>query len=168
MILRATADARFRYGSAYVRCALGRGGLIDAGLKREGDGATPVGAWPLRRVLWRADRGPIPETDLPVAPIARDDGWCDAPDDPNYNRIVKHPYAASAERLWRDDHAYDIVIVLGYNDSPVRPAAGSAIFWHIAQPDWRGTEGCVATTEADMRAALRDARRGDALEIDRV
>ncbi|MDZ4775168.1 MAG: L,D-transpeptidase family protein [Alphaproteobacteria bacterium] len=168
MILRATSDGKFRYGDVYVRCALGKGGVIHATAKREGDGASPIGEWSIRRVLWRADRGPIPETALPVAPIARDDGWCDAPDDRAYNRIVKHPYPASAERLWRDDHAYDIVVVLGYNDAPVRPGAGSAIFWHLAQPDWRPTEGCVAITEADMRAALKSVRAGDALEIDRA
>lgn len=165
MILRATGDGRFQYGERVCRCALGRGGLAEAAAKREGDGASPIGAWLLRRVLWRADRGPIPETALPVAPIARDDGWCDAPGDPNYNRIVKHPYPASAERLWREDHAYDIVVVLGYNDDPVVDGAGSAIFWHVAQPDWRPTEGCVAVTEADMRAALKLARPGDKLHI---
>ncbi len=168
MILRATSDGRFRFGDVETRCVLGKGGVIAASEKREGDGASPIGAWPIRRVLWRADRGPMPETALPVAPIARDDGWCDAPDDPAYNRIVKHPYPASAEQLWREDHAYDIVVVLGYNDAPVRAGMGSAIFWHIAQPDWRGTEGCVAVTESDMRAALKGVRVGDAVEIDRA
>jgi len=168
MILRATSDGRFRYGNEHVRCALGKGGVIEAGSKREGDGASPIGAWRLRRVLWRADRGAIPETALPVAPIARDDGWCDAPNDPAYNKIVKHPYPASAERLWREDHVYDIVVILGYNDQPAIPGAGSAIFWHLAQPDWRATEGCIAITEADMRAALKSVRASDALEIDRA
>ena len=168
MILRATSDGRFRFGDGLTRCALGKGGVIAAADKREGDGASPIGVWPIRRVLWRADRGPIPETALPVAPIACDDGWCDAPDDPAYNRIVKHPYPASAERLWREDHAYDVVVVLGYNDAPVRPGMGSAIFLHVAQPDWRGTEGCVAVTDADLRAALKSARLGDAVEIARA
>ena len=168
MILRATSDGKFRFADTLSRCALGKGGVIDASLKREGDGASPIGAWKLRRVLWRPDRGPMPETALPVAPIARDDGWCDAPGDPAYNKLVKHPYAASAERLWREDHAYDIVVVLGYNDAPVIDGAGSAIFWHLAQPDWRGTEGCVAVSEADMRAALKLAKPGDAMEIDRA
>jgi L,D-peptidoglycan transpeptidase YkuD (ErfK/YbiS/YcfS/YnhG family) len=168
MILRATSDGRFRFADTETRCALGRSGVIEAARKREGDGASPLGRWPIRRVLWRVDRGPIPETALPVAPIARGDAWCDAPDDPAYNRPVKHPFPASAEDLWREDRAYDIVVVLGYNDAPVRPGMGSAIFWHIAQPDWRSTEGCIAVTEADMRAALKLARCGDAVEIARA
>jgi L,D-peptidoglycan transpeptidase YkuD (ErfK/YbiS/YcfS/YnhG family) len=168
MMLRATADGRFRFPGAETRCVLGRGGVVAAVEKHEGDGASPIGVWPFRRVLWRADRGPRPETALSSAPMAPDDGWCDAPDDPAYNCLVKHPYPASAERLWRADHAYDIVVVLGYNDAPVRPGRGSAIFWHIAQPDWRPTEGCIAVTEADMRAALKLVRPGDALEVARA
>ena len=61
------------------------------------------------------------------------DGWCDAPDDPNYNRLVSLPYPASAEHLWRDDNVYDLIAVLGYNDDPVVPGKGSAIFLHIAR-----------------------------------
>jgi L,D-peptidoglycan transpeptidase YkuD (ErfK/YbiS/YcfS/YnhG family) len=78
---------------------------------------------------------------------------------------VRLPYPASAERMWRDDHAYDVVVVLGHNDDPVRPGAGSAIFWHLAQPDWRATEGCVAVDLPTMRAALAVAQPGDAVEI---
>lgn len=165
MSFHAFATGRFIGPGLEARCALGKGGVIDAALKREGDGASPIGVWPLRRVLYRPDRGPVPETALPAQPIAPDDGWCDAPDDLAYNRPVKHPYPASAERLWRDDHAYDLIVILGHNDDPVVPGAGSAIFWHLAQPDWRGTEGCVAVSRETMLAALKAARPGDALAI---
>lgn len=148
-----------------VRCALGWGGLKLAADKREGDGATPVGSWPLRRVFYRPDRGAAPETGLPVAAIAPDDGWCDAADDPAYNQPVRLPYPASAERMWRDDGLYDIVVVLGHNDDPVVPGAGSAIFLHLAKPDFSTTEGCVAITRADMEALLAQAAPGDRLDI---
>lgn len=148
-----------------VRCALGWGGLKLAADKREGDGATPVGSWPLRRVLYRPDRGAAPETGLPVATIAPDDGWCDAADDPAYNQPVRLPYPASAERMWRDDGLYDIVVILGHNDDPVVPGAGSAIFLHLAKPDFSTTEGCVAITRADMEALLAQAAPGDRLDI---
>ncbi len=165
MPFHAFATGRLIGPGLEARCAIGKGGVIDAALKREGDRASPIGVWPIRRVLYRPDRGPAPETALPVAPIAPDDGWCDAPDDPAYNRPVKHPFPASAERLWREDHAYDLIVVLGYNDDPVVPGAGSAIFWHLAQPDWRGTEGCVAVTKETMLAALKAAQPGDTLAI---
>ena len=47
----------------------------------------------------------------------------------------------SAERLQRPDRLYDLVIELGYNDSPPRPGAGSAIFMHVARPGLRPTAG---------------------------
>ena len=78
---------------------------------------------------------------LPHAPLAQDDGWCDAPDDPAYNPPVRLPYPVSAERLWRDDRVYDLIVVLGYNDDPVVPGAGSAIFLHLARPDYAPTPG---------------------------
>ena len=99
---------RLRWPGGDVACVLGRGGVRTD--KREGDGATPVGRFVLRRVLWRADRLPPPETGLPLGAIAEDDGWCDSPEDPAYNRPVTRPYPASHEAMWRDDHLYDVVI----------------------------------------------------------
>lgn len=133
-------------------CTLGRGGARAD--KREGDGATPVGCWPLRRVLYRPDREPAPATRLACEPIAPEDGWCDAPDDPAYNRKVRLPYRASAERLWRDDAVYDLLIVLGHNDAPVVPGRGSAIFWHLAREDGRPTEGCIGVDRDLLRAIV--------------
>ena len=135
-----------------VRCALGSGGVRAD--KREGDGATPVGAFPLRRVLFRADRLARPATALPVATIGADDGWCDDPNDPAYNRPVRLPFAASHERLWREDSLYDLVVIVGHNDDPPVPGLGSAIFLHVAKPDWGPTEGCVAVTRGDLLRLL--------------
>jgi L,D-peptidoglycan transpeptidase YkuD (ErfK/YbiS/YcfS/YnhG family) len=165
MIFTALPGGIMRIGGLQVRCSLGKGGLRPAALKREGDGASPIGVWPLRRVLYRPDRGPAPRTALPVQPIAPDDGWCDDPQDPNYNRPVTHPYPASAERLWREDAVYDIVVVLGCNDDPVVPDRGSAIFLHLARPDYAPTEGCVALARPDLDALLALAGPGDAVEI---
>jgi L,D-peptidoglycan transpeptidase YkuD (ErfK/YbiS/YcfS/YnhG family) len=148
-----------------ARCALGRSGVVAAELKREGDGATPAGLWPMRRVLYRPDRGDKPRTALPARPIWPDDGWCDDPADANYNRPVELPYRAGAEQMWRQDGLYDLVVVLGHNDDPVVPGLGSAIFLHIAAPDYGPTEGCVALSRPDLEALLAIARPGDALDI---
>jgi L,D-peptidoglycan transpeptidase YkuD (ErfK/YbiS/YcfS/YnhG family) len=165
LIYVATADGWLDLGGGKVRCALGPAGVVPAGDKREGDGASPAGVWPIRRVLYRPDRGAAPGTALPVSPIAPDDGWCDAQDDPNYNRPVKLPYPASAEQMWREDHLYDLVVILGHNDDPPIPGLGSAIFLHLAKPDYSPTQGCVAVARNDLEALLRTARSGDALEI---
>jgi L,D-peptidoglycan transpeptidase YkuD (ErfK/YbiS/YcfS/YnhG family) len=165
LIYVATADGWLDLGGDKARCALGPAGVLPASAKREGDGASPAGVWPLRRVLYRPDRGPPPATALPTATIAPDDGWCDAPGDANYNRAVKLPYPASAEQMWREDHLYDLVVVLGHNDDPAVPGLGSAIFLHLAKPDYAPTHGCVALARADLEALLRTAAPGDAVEI---
>jgi len=145
-------DGRLTFAGKTYRCAVGRSSI--QGKKSEGDGATPAGIFPLRRALYRADRTGMPTTGIPVKAIAEEDGWCDAPGDPNYNRPVKRPYAASHECLWRADGLYDLVVVLGHNDDPPEPGAGSAIFLHVARPDYAPTDGCVALALADLRAIL--------------
>jgi len=152
-----------RAGDRIMACALGRNGITQTGY--EGDGATPAGIFALRRVLYRADRAAAPDTALPCLPIGPRDGWCDAPAHPAYNRPVRLPFAASAERLWRQDALYDQVVVLGHNDDPVVPGRGSAIFLHVARPDYGPTLGCVALAPGDLRAVLRLAPRGAALQI---
>jgi L,D-peptidoglycan transpeptidase YkuD (ErfK/YbiS/YcfS/YnhG family) len=134
------------------RCALGKGGV--APHKMEGDGATPLGPLPLRRVLYRADRGPAPACALPVEPVARDDGWCDDPLHPAYNTRIRLPHEARHEALWREDGVYDVIGVLGWNDAPVLRGRGSAIFLHVARPDYAPTEGCVALAPRELRALL--------------
>jgi L,D-peptidoglycan transpeptidase YkuD (ErfK/YbiS/YcfS/YnhG family) len=156
---------RMAWPGREARAALGKGGLKPAADKREGDGACPIGAWPIRRVLYRPDKGPPPATALPVQAIRPEDGWCDAPEDEAYNRPVTLPYPASAERLWRADDLYDLVVILGHNDDPVVPGAGSAIFLHVAREDWGPTEGCFALKREDLEALLAQARPGDMVEI---
>ena len=146
-----------------VRCALGRGGVrID---KHEGDGATPAGAFPLRRLLYRADRLERPVTGLPTEAIRTDDGWCDDPKNTAYNRPVRLPFAASHEKLWRDDALYDLVAVIGHNDDPPVPDHGSAIFLHVAKLDWEPTEGCVALTRDDLLRLLADCDETTSIRI---
>jgi L,D-peptidoglycan transpeptidase YkuD (ErfK/YbiS/YcfS/YnhG family) len=138
-----------RRGSLLVPCALGRAGVRAD--KREGDGATPLGIFPLRRLWYRADRFATPVTcALPMRPIAREDGWCDDPAAIEYNRPIALPHPARHERLWRDDALYDLVVELGCNDGPVVPGAGSAIFLHVARPDYGPTQGCVAIARVDL------------------
>ncbi|RAK59365.1 hypothetical protein DJ021_05870 [Phenylobacterium hankyongense] len=165
MNFTATADGLLDLGDRKVRCALGPSGVVPAADKREGDGASPAGVWPIRRVLYRPDRGPAPQTALPVAALSRDDGWCDAPGDPAYNRPVKLPYPASAEAMWREDGIYDLVVVLGHNDDPPAAPMGSCIFLHLARPEFAPTQGCVAVAREALEHLLARARPGDTLEI---
>ena len=108
-------------------CLVGKAGLIAASRKYEGDMATPVGNWPLRRVYFRPDRLDPPDTTLPLVPIHENLGWCDDPANLAYNQAVELPFADSHETMWRDDSLYDIVVELGYNDAPPVAGLGSAI-----------------------------------------
>jgi L,D-peptidoglycan transpeptidase YkuD (ErfK/YbiS/YcfS/YnhG family) len=139
-------------GGAAFPCALGRTGPVVA--KREGDGGTPVGTFRTLGAFYRPDRLPRPPTALPLRPLRPDDGWCDDPGSRSYNQWVSLPFAGSHERLWRDDHLYDVVIVLDYNLQYPRRGAGSAIFLHQARPGLPPTEGCVAVSPEAMRRLL--------------
>lgn len=139
------------FGTAY-RCAVGRTGVRRD--KREGDGATPAGTFPLRQVLFRPDRIAEPRCRLPVRALEPADGWCDDPEDVAYNRPVRRPYPASHEALWRDDALYDLIVVPGHNDDPPVPGMGSAIFIHCADADRGATEGCVALARAELSAIV--------------
>ncbi len=149
---RVPGDGTLRFEAATYRAAIGRGGV--AAHKQEGDGATPHGTLALRRVLYRADRLTRPRTQLPVMPLAPHDGWCDDPADADYNRPVRLPHPARHEALWRPDPVYDVIGVLGWNDQPVVRGLGSAIFLHVARPDFAPTEGCIALALPDLLAVL--------------
>ena len=161
LIVSAGSEARWR--DRIMRCAIGPGGA--AAGKREGDGTTPVGNFPLRRLLYRPDRLQPPVTGLPVSPILPGDGWCDDPADALYNRPVRLPYPAHHERLWRPDEVYDLIAVLGHNDDPVVPGAGSAVFLHVARPDFAPTAGCIVLAMSDLLAMLATAGPGDRVSV---
>lgn len=152
------------WGAGARHAAIGPGGIAVKG--GEGDGITPLGRFVIREIFYRADRIARPKVKLPLRAIAEHDGWCDAPNDSHYNRLVTLPYQASAEQMWREDHLYDLVAVLGYNDDPVAPGKGSAIFLHLAKPDYSHTQGCVALALADALAALEQLEPGDEIVIE--
>jgi L,D-peptidoglycan transpeptidase YkuD (ErfK/YbiS/YcfS/YnhG family) len=145
------------------RAALGRSGL--RALKREGDGGTPLGRFPIRQILYRADRGMRPRTKLHIHAICADDGWCDDPADRNYNRLIKLPSQRRAEGLKRGDNLYDLVLVLGFNDRPRVKGRGSAIFVHLARPGLTPTDGCIALHRRDLLALLAELRPGSAIRV---
>src|SRR5437660_4133442 len=133
---------RLSWPGGETRAVCGRGGVRAD--KREGDGASPEGIFPLLHGYYRADRIARPASGLAMTALQSDDGWVDDPADPNYNRPVKLPYPASHEEMWLSDGLYDLVVVIGYNTDPVVPGRGSASFLHVARPDFSPTAGCIA------------------------
>jgi L,D-peptidoglycan transpeptidase YkuD (ErfK/YbiS/YcfS/YnhG family) len=163
MAIVVRADGSLTFQDKTYRCALGKGGLKSD--KKEGDGATPVGQFTLRYILYRADRIKTPQTTLKTYPIEATAGWCDDPDHPEYNRPVTLPFSASHEKLYRDDHIYDIIVVLGHNDNPPIPNKGSAVFFHLARPHFTATEGCVAVNLDDMLEILTKIPAHERMDI---
>ncbi len=146
-------------------CALGRAGVVGAAQKKEGDGKTPTGTYPFRRVFYRPDKMVAPVCQLDVTALSTELGWCDDPSSPLYNKPVWLPFGASHEKMWREDTLYDLVLVIGHNDDPPVPGLGSAIFVHVAKDGFEPTEGCIAIAEPALLALIRAMKPGDQLKI---
>jgi len=135
-------------GQVRLRCALGHSGL--SAIKREGDGATPLGVMSVLSGFYKRPLSMFQHTAVPLRRLRRNDGWCDDVGDANYNRLVRLPYPAGAEIMHRDDGLYDIGFVLDWNISSRRQGRGSAIFLHLARKNLAPTQGCIALTRRDM------------------
>ena len=131
-----------------IPCTVGRSGFSND--KCEGDGYTPTGKWKLLTVYYRPDRIKTPKSDITVIAITPDLGWSDDPIDPMYNTAITLPSSFSHEKLWRDDHLYDLFITIDHNANPVVPGRGSAIFIHQMHENETPTAGCLALKLKDL------------------
>lgn len=139
-------------GAHSIPVALGRSGIIAN--KREGDGGTPRGRFRLVRLWWRPDRMPRPATRLPIRRIDPTIAWSEDPADRRYNRPFRRERNESGDRLWRDDHLYDLIIELDHNTRPRIAGRGSAVFIHVARDGFKPTAGCVALKRDRLRLLL--------------
>jgi L,D-peptidoglycan transpeptidase YkuD (ErfK/YbiS/YcfS/YnhG family) len=151
-------------GPFRVPCALGPAGIVH--IKREGDKGTPAGRF---RILWgycRPDRVRLRwSAGAPLRPMRRNQGWCEDPESPRYNRPVRVPAPDCTDRMWRDDHLYDLIFVLDQNFLRRAKGRGSAIFFHIARPGLTPTAGCVAISAADILKLAPRLKRGAVMAI---
>ena len=150
-------------GAFRIACALGPAGIVRR--KREGDGGTPAGRFALLWAYYRPDRGRRPGGGVPLKAMRPDQGWCEDPASPRYNRPVRLPAADCTDRMWREDRLYDVVFVLDQNFSRRAKGKGSAIFFHLARPGLAPTAGCVAISPADMRKLAPWLARKCVMEI---
>lgn len=136
-------------GPLRIPCALGPAGIMRS--KREGDRGTPAGRFRLLWGYYRPDRWLLRACGVPLKPMRRDQGWCEDSASPRYNRPVRLPTPDATDKMWRDDHLYDLTFVLDQNFTSRAKGRGSAIFFHLARPGLTPTMGCVAISAADMR-----------------
>ena len=141
---------KFLYFQKYkLRCSVGKRGISIK--KKEGDKKTPKGEFKFKYILYRKDRIFDLKTRLKKIVIKKRMGWCDDPNSNNYNKIINFPSKYSAEKLWKKENVYDIIIVIDYNLNPVIKNKGSAIFLHIAKRKYQPTNGCIAVSKKNIR-----------------
>jgi L,D-peptidoglycan transpeptidase YkuD (ErfK/YbiS/YcfS/YnhG family) len=151
------------FGGITIQAAIGRAGT--SAFKREGDGATPVAPMKLLHGFARGDRIGLPKTALSMRRIRKDMLWCDQPEHPAYNRLVKSPFGPSHEEMMRQDGLYDVCLVLDWNITSRRRFKGSAIFFHLIKPGYQPTAGCVAVHPRDMKRLLPHLRKGTVVRV---
>lgn len=137
-----------RFAGRLLPCTVGRGGVVPAGRKREGDGGTPTGIHRIVGMLYRPDRMARP-TNWAV-PIGPGDLWSDDVRDPDYNLMVRKPHGFGHEALRRADPLYDLVLITDWNWPHAAPGRGSAIFLHRWRRPGYPTAGCVAFAPEDL------------------
>ena len=93
-------------------------------------------------------------------------GWCDDPLSKKYNKLIKFPYNFKAEKFYRADNIYDIILVLNFNTNPIIKSKGSAIFIHIAKNDYKNTAGCIAVSKRDLKKIIKTINKKTNVYID--
>ena len=141
------------YKDYKVKCAIGKRGIGKK--RREGDLITPKGLFKIKKVYFRKDKVRGLKTKFSMRAITKNMGWCNDPKSNKYNKLIKYPFAFNAEKLFRNDNIYDIVIVLNFNSRPVKKNKGSAIFLHVAKRKYKPTEGCVAIKKNELKKLLK-------------
>ncbi len=144
------------------KCSIGKNGLKKN--KIEGDNCTPVGTFSLGPVYFRKDRVDKPITKLKTLKISKQMGWCDDPNNINYNKEIKLNKKIKAEKLYRKDKIYDIIIVINYNTRRIIKNKGSAIFIHVTS-NYKPTKGCVALSLNDIEILLKIIKKNSKIKI---
>lgn len=146
-----------------IKCAVGKRGIKIK--KREGDLITPKGKYKVIYIFFRKDRISNFKTNMPKRSINKNMGWCNDPKSKKYNKLIRFPYKYSAEKLYRADNIYDLILVLNYNNNPVIKNKGSAIFIHVAKKNYKSTEGCVAVSKKDLKKIVNKIEKKTIINI---
>jgi D-alanyl-D-alanine dipeptidase len=127
--------------------------LSSAPRKREGDGRSPAGAFPLDTAFGFEPLGAGPALRVPYVSLTDQSDCVDDPSSMHYNTVVRRDVVprvdwSSAERM-RTIEQYKLGVIVGYNAAPPVPGRGSCIFLHIWAGPASTTAGCTAL---DVRA----------------
>ena len=151
------------YNNYKAKCAIGKRGISIK--KKEGDLVTPKGTFKIKEIFYRKDRVQSLITRLKKNIIRKNMGWCDDPKSKNYNKLIYFPFKYSAEKLYRRENIYDILLVLNFNMNPIRKNKGSAIFMHVAKKNFQPTQGCIALNKTELIKLVKSIKKNTAVKI---
>jgi len=141
------------YKGYKLKCSIGKSYITNS--KEEGDLATPKGIFDLGTLYYRKDRITLPKCKIKKKIIKRNMGWCDDSKSKKYNKEISFPFKFKAEKLYRKDNIYDLLINIKYNYRPVVKGKGSAIFLHLSKKNIVSTKGCIAIEKKNMVNLLK-------------
>lgn len=138
--------------------------------KREGDGCTPLGRYPLELGFYRADRRAMPATGFKWHALAEGDCWCDEVGHELYNHFIPGTHAlaqrfGASGTMLKQGHEYDVLYSLGYNTKPVVQGAGSAILLHGWREGATHSGGCVVLPNNVLSQLADEFQPGDGVDI---
>ena len=161
-----------KVGKKVFQCQIGEEGVEKYVKKTEGDKTTPIGKWYLKTIYYRPDKVIRPKlkkkNTFKINKITKNCGWCDDIRSNKYNKYINinnFQLNFNYEKLWRDDEAYDIIIVTSHNNQPIIKNKGSAIFIHCSFSNNRNTGGCIALAKRDLIFLIRSLRRNTYIKI---
>jgi len=152
------------YKGYKLKCSIGKSGITR--LKKEGDLATPKGTYKLGLLYYRKDRIKLSKCKLRKKIIKKNTGWCDDFRSTKYNKEISFPFNYSAEKFYRKDNAYDLLINIKYNQNPTIKKKGSAIFLHLINKKYRATKGCIVIKKKDFLEILPLIKKSTKITID--
>ena len=151
------------YNNYKAKCAVGKRGISIK--KKEGDFITPKGTFKIREIFYRKDRVQNLITKIKKTVIRKNMGWCDDPKSKKYNKLIYFPFKHSAEKLYRRENIYDIILVLNFNMNPVKKNKGSAIFIHVAKKNFQPTQGCIALNKFELIKLVKSIKINTVVKI---
>ena len=152
-----------QYKNLKFRCALGKAGIKKK--EKEGDNVTPKGIFKITSMYYRPDRIKNITTAVKKIKIKKNMGWCDDPDSHFYNQQISLPNKFGHEKLYRNDHLYDLILVINYNTNPIIKNKGSAIFIHIAKKNYKKTKGCIALKKKHLIELISKIKKNTKIKI---
>ena len=144
------------------KCCIGKNGSTK--FKKEGDLKTPKGTFKIEHLYYRKDRVEKPITKLKCIEIKKNIGWCDDVKSKKYNKLIKINNNFSHEKLFREDHKYDLLIPVKYNFDKIIAGKGSCIFLHLTK-NYNPTAGCIALNKKDFLILLKLINKNTKIKI---